>query len=355
MQTFVNTLVRDLFVGSTFIVAFILFFISWGLFRKADWQISGTSGLGVYFLTFAGYSIQTNITVLYENFFPVIDNLLVNFLGAFCWMLGIILMIYFLEREQLGEKEKPIITIVANVFALISGAFSFLGVPIAFAFIGLSIAVIYVSYEYIREVIELETARKSFPQYWFAAGIALTGFINFIVLFGRTYEIYMIKNILVIFGAIAITYAWWDLPSLEDLNWLRILDRLLVIDIQTTLPILDFPFRKDSSKFKSIPTEDSDGLVVAGVMTSMETVMEEILTDSGGINEINFGNKTIIFERRPDFVCILIVDKSVREIHFRLETFALYFENQFGEIVKYAKGQADQFIGADNLVRSVFG
>lgn len=354
MQAFIEILVRDLFVGSTFLVAFILAFIAWGLFKKAKWKISGTSGLGVYFITFAIYSIQTNLLFLYESYFPQAEPLFINFVGSFAWMLGIILMTYFLEREQLREGERPLITISANIFAAFSGILALSGVPIAFAFFGLSFAVIYVSYEYLTEVINLETAKRFFPQYWFAAGIAISGLVNFIVLIGPYYEIYTVRNILVLIGSLAITYAWWDMPSIDDLNWLRLVDRMLVIDIETTLPLVDFPFRKNATRMKTISNQESDGLVVAGVMTSLDTIMEEILTESGGISEISFGNKTIIFERRDEFVVMLIVDKPLREIKFRLETFALYFENQYGETIRYAKGQADRFTDADSLIRSVF-
>ena len=246
MQTFefIETLFRDLTVGSTYLITFILLVIGWGFYKKSTGRDDSTFGLAIYFLTFAIYCFSTNTAFLYQGAFDIFTLTFIGAIGSMTWIIGIIVLIYTVETDLMKEKKKlPFVTIISVVQTIVIFLGMNIGIRPEIVFIGLSVGIIYVTYRYIRKVMQLEIARETFPQVWFALGLTLSGFANFIIVFSFAYEGFLVKNIFILVGALCINYSWRGIPSADDLDWLLTLDRLLIIESETSLPLVDFTFK----------------------------------------------------------------------------------------------------------------
>lgn len=350
MQTldFIETLLRDFTVGSTYLITFILIAIGWGFYKKSTGRNDGTFGLAIYFLTFAFYCFATNTEFLYPGIF---ENFPLSFIGSMTWIVGIIILVYTIETDLKKEKTKlPFATIFSFVQTLVILLLLNMGIRGEMIFIGLSVAIVYVTYAYIRKVMQLEIARETFPQVWFALGLTLSGFANFIIVFVFDYEGFLLKSILILVGALCINYSWRGIPSADDLDWLLALDRLLIIESETSLPLVDFTFKS----LNGIDASEKDGMLVAGAMSGINTMIGEILADSGGLDEIEYGSRTILFHHRKNFTIMLVAESSMRELRYRLESFGVSFENVYGEKVAEFDGSVHHFVDAVKLIRDIF-
>jgi len=352
MQTieFIDTLFRDFTVGSTYLITFVLLVIGWGFYKKSTGKNDSTFGLAIYFLTFAIYCFSTNTAFLYQEVF---DRFGLSFLGSITWIIGIIVLVYTVETDLTkGRAKLPLATIFSIIQTLVIflAIWMNIGIPPETAFIGLSLAIIYVTYGYIRKVMQLEIARETFPQVWFALGLTLSGFANFIVVFSYAYDGFLLKSILILVGALSINYSWRGIPSADDLDWLLALDRLLIIESETSLPLVDFTFKT----LNGIDASEKDGMLVAGAISGINTLIGEILADSGGLDEIEYGSRTILFHHRKDFTVMPVAEKSMRELRYRLESFGVSFENEYGEKVAEFDGMVHHFNDAVKIIRDVF-
>ncbi|MHA1930177.1 MAG: hypothetical protein ACTSV2_16520 [Candidatus Thorarchaeota archaeon] len=350
MQTsdFLEILLRDFTVGSTYLITFILLMIGWGFYKKSTGRTDSTFGLAVYFFTFAIYCFSTNTEFLYPEFFEYIS---LSFIGSITWIVGIIVLIYTVETDLMKEERKlPLVTIFSVVQTLVVLLMLNIGIRSEMSFIGLSVAIVYVTYGYIRKVMQLEIARETFPQVWFAVGLTLSGFANFIILFIFEYEGFLLKSILILVGALCVNYSWRGIPSAADLDWLLALDRLLIIESETSLPLIDFTFKT----LNGIDSSEKDGMLIAGAIGGISSLIGEILADSGGLDEIEYGSRTILFHHRKDFTVMLVAESSMRELRYRLESLGISFENEYGERVAEFDGTIDQFKDATKLIRDIF-
>lgn len=345
-------LIQDLFIGSTYLITFILLIIGWGFYKKSARKNTSTFGLAVYLLTFAGYSFLVNSAYLYSEY---LEDLILDFSGTALWIAGILILVFSVESDiSLIEHNRHIVTAASAVFTVVTLGASTIGLPTYVSFIGLSISIVYVMVNFIDRVMELETARQTFPQLWFGIGIALSGFANFIIAFMYSYEGFLIKNFLVLFGAMCLSYSWRAIPNTEDLDWLLTLDRLLVISKESSLSLLDFKFRKLDGVDNDTESPDKDGMLVAGAISGIDTLIGEILADSGGLDEIEYGSRTVLFDRRKNFTTMLVAERSIRELRYRIESFSLLFENRYGDIVQEYQGNVSDFADADDVVREIF-
>jgi len=89
-------------------------------------------------------------------------------------------------------------------------------------------------------------------------------------------------------------------------------------------------------------------------MSGINNLVGEILSSSGGLDEITYSNYKIIFHRRSHFICILISEESREEHRFRLETFGINFEKKFlNEVINF-DGVVNVFEEADELIQEIF-
>ncbi|NWF95788.1 MAG: hypothetical protein HXY34_06565 [Candidatus Thorarchaeota archaeon] len=318
-----SIVIRDVNVGFTFLTASVLVVISYGFYKKRPGRVSGAGGLSAYFATFAVYTFMTNMDYLYA---PYVQASYLSAVGTFVWIGGILYLVYSMESDLafvgIGKYYVFLISVAYTIVSLVP---MFTGGPTWLVFVGLSIAIVYVTYTYIERVMELETARKTFPELYFGVGFAMSGFANFMLVLWGVPEVFMAKNALVLAGSLMISYSWRGIPSAEDLSWLLSLDRLLVMGSEASLPIVDFRFRRFDDKSGTEDTDSKDGMLVAGAISGINTLIGEILADSGGLDEIEYGKRTILFHRRKHFVSMLVAQRSIPELRYRLEAFSLAF------------------------------
>jgi hypothetical protein len=153
-------------------------------------------------------------------------------------------------------------------------------------------------------------------------------------------------------AAIMMTQGWKHLPSLSELEWLSSLELVVVIHHGSSIPIFDFNFQQ-GSKTKTIETNFIDlyGSMIGGI----DAAIGEILASKGHIKEICHENKTLAFTSGRFCLFILFVSSHFEETRFRLERFALDFEEQFSKKLAGAYNtEITQFNAAKSLIAQHF-
>ncbi len=355
---FLDVLLRDTLAGSTAVIAFSLAMMTRTLLKKSHGRFSTTTGLAAYFLSFLVFTVSIDMTLLYhdhlENVF--LQASLPEVLGGSIWVIGINVFIYAVGNEMMSPAGKHRrVTLLTIIYTVSFGPLIMLGVKAYLIFIGLAVALIYVSWQYLRALLQLEIARRRFPQLWFVLAFNLSGLANFFILASYTYSGFLLKNACILAGTLVLIRVWNELPTAEDLDWLLTLDRLIVLELESSVPLVDFRFRASrlGTNAGSDALEDN-GALVAGAVGGIDRLMDEILADADGLGEIVHGKKTVMFLRRERFTCMLVADKSTEETRYRMETFALSFEKRYHEELAAFSGDVGRFSKGESLVRAAF-
>ncbi len=354
---------REVSIGIIYITNLILFVIAISLFKKSRAKITGTLGASLFTFGLAFQSFQGDLTFLYSNeitFLSILSLILLTIFGQ--------LLIILVERD-LRIANKPIIrvtpiSIVYSIFFISSIVIAFvidkfddnfLGVIM----IGNSIAWFYIGYKYISFLSGFEVVRRQHPTFWTLFGFSLVGFSFYILIFRPTYQLLLIKDILILFGSLCILYSWKTVPDVSELDWMLALKRLIIIESKSSLCIYDFIFQKPEKNSLSKSNLESksfqtDSHLIAGAMGGINSLIGEILESAGGLDEISYSNFKILFHRRSQFICLLISDKSKMEIKYRLETFGINFEKTFFNELTNFYGEVSPFEKAEKLVKEIF-
>jgi len=353
-----EALLRDLLAVTTGVIAFSILTMAWILSKKRHGPLSTTAGLEIYFLTFLVYTVSADSALLYHGYLQEVafNASLVELLAGTIWVIGIIVFIYTVDNAMTSTaRKRRWVTILTVIYTISFGPLIVLGVKPYLIFIGLAVALIFVSWRYLKVLLQLEVARRRFPKLWFILAFNLSGFANFFILADYTYVGFIMKNLCILAGVLILTRVWNELPTAEDLNWLLTLDRLLVVERQSSIPLVDFHFRASNlgADAGSAASEDN-GLLVAGAVDGIDRFLDEILADTGGLGEIVHGKKTVMFLRRERFTCMLIADKSMDETRYRMETFALSFEMRYRQELTSFSAATDRFSKAESLIRAAF-
>ena len=352
---------RDVLTGLTYTITIILAIFSWILYRKSSHKLSSTMGLSMYFITFALYIFIGDHGFLFEDL--VAPIVLFN-IGSYIWIGGMLFFIFTVERDlkKVGQNPKPI-TLIGIIYLVGMTAFMFI-IPLfighyfdpGIIFIGFGILIMYIAYQYIGRVQDFEITRRSSPKKWFIIGVLISGVSNFLVSFGLFYSIFIVKNCIILIGSLLLAYAWSKIPDIEELDWMFAIDRLMVIHTDSSIPLAEFKFKAQlSSEISESDAEAPDQALVAGALGGISSLIGEILTISGDLNEISYGGKIILFDRRQRVTSILIAEKSSLEIRYRLDLFGINFEKEYRLKLEQFSGDIEPFEDIDDLVTRIFG
>ncbi len=216
---------------------------------------------------------------------------------------------------------------------------------------------------------DLEIVRRTNAHRWFFAGLVLTGLSNFLPslhLF-LSFWVFGIASATIVVGGFLMATAWAHFPHLEDLQWLRNLDRLVVFENQGGIPLFEHAFRSEtyasdepnsSSRvailFPSKKPEELNAVLAAGAMAGVDSLLGEVLASKGHVKEIDYGEKKAIFYRGHQAIFMLVVAAPSQESVYRLEMFGLSFERHY--VTDFAKVNTDprKFQGALSLMRKYF-
>jgi len=343
---------------------FIIVLIAVRLYSKTRRQITGTLGLCIYFIGFAFFSYVSDI---YLRTSGVINPVMI--FASFTFVICGIIFIYLVERDMkkigttyakasLYSSIYALITCSIVIILFISG--ELVGYHMSVPFIGLAIAWLYTGLKYIKSMSTMEIFQRYNPKFWFMLGFALSGFSLFLLVFAIVYPLLILmKNAFILIGSISIAYSWKNLPKVNELDWMLVIKRLIVVEKKTSISIYDFIFQTKTIEEKTDKTiktleAPTDSNLIAGVMSGINNLVGEILSSSGGLDEITYSNYKIIFHRRSHFICILISEESREEHRFRLETFGINFEKKFlNEVINF-DGVINVFEEADKLIQEIF-
>ncbi len=218
---------------------------------------------------------------------------------------------------------------------------------------------------FIRRFSDMEMVKRTDAPRQFLFGLILAGLSNFLPAFHLIFSfwIFGITSAVIVVGAFLMTSSWAHFPRLEDLQWMRNLDRLIVFESQGGLPLFEHTFHsiaKTSINTTSSPTpglsappeihQNVNIALAAGAMTGIDSLLGEVLASKGHIKEIDYGEKKAIFYRGKQAIFMLVVAAPSQELLFRLEMFGLSFERQFAEDFAISKTDQPRFQGAETLM-----
>lgn len=359
-----DLLLGDVLLQIIVLSNFIIILIAYRLYSKTRRQITGTLGLCIYFIGFAFFNYISDIFMRSSAIiYPVM--IFASFLFVIC---GII-FIYLVERDmkKIGTPFAKV-SLYSTIYALITGSIVIFflisgglnGVLMSVPFMGLAVAWLYTGLKYVKSMSTMELVHRHNPKFWFMFGFALTGFSLFLFSFAEFYPLLILmKDALILIGSISIAHSWKYLPKVNELDWMLVIRRIIVIEKTTSLSIYDFIFQTKTSEEKTekaIETleDPTDSNLIAGALSGFNILVGEILSSSGGLAEITYSNYKIIFHRRSNFICLLISEESREEHRFRLETFGINFEKKFLNDVINFDGEINVFKNADELIQEIF-
>ena len=359
IQTLEYFISRDLFLLLRFFAVFMIFYmaIQTGKRIRETRFLSATTGFTIFLISFGLFSITTAIPDLYPEFY---DSLLILHLKMLVFIVGMVLFILFVELDEALHSPKPTdknfkytLTVISIIGVLIIYPLAFILIDdLSMTFVFLIIPFIIAIRIFLLKFQTLQMVKQSKPTLWFFIGLLLAGLSNF--LYSPTiysylgYYVSIITSLCILIGAFMMTHSWSRLPSLNELDWMLKMERLMVIHLSSSGLMFQYEFQTMSEQEKGEQVEsDLAGSAIGGV----NLLLKEILASDGHIKEIDHGDKKIIFTQGVATACILITSGHSKEFRYRLEVFQLSFEKRFkGEQLKEWTGEVRQFSKADDLI-----
>lgn len=140
-----------------------------------------------------------------------------------------------------------------------------------------------------------------------------------------------------------------SLPPMAELKWYLNLNRLLVIQRDSTLLLFSYAFQK-GGKEENL----GDDILAGGALSGIESLLAEITKSQGGINEIDHGDKKVSSHYAQDATFILFTISKAAEFHDRLARFSFLLYQKYGSFIKDWEGNQAAFQDAETLVKEVF-
>lgn len=352
-------ILRDIIFLFRILAIIILIYLAYQTSKKIRETnfISSFTGFTVFLLTFAIFHFLLGLL----NFYPDIENesfsywnsIIVNFL----FLLGMFTFILFTEldynlhfHEERDSKIKYPLTIISSIgIILLIPLVTMIATILLFIFI--IIPFVISSTRFLEAYQDLEIIKKAKTIQFFYSGLALAGFSNFIYTFSYfnivpIWILNILNSISVAVGGILMSRAWNKLPPLTELNWIRKMEKLMVIHIESSSLLFQYTFQK----LEDDVDQDLAGSAIGGI----KMLLGEILASKGKIKEIDHGDKVIIFNHGTHTIGILIASERAAELKYRLDMFHLSFEKRFEDILKDWSGEISEFEKSEVLVQEYF-
>ena len=121
-------------------------------------------------------------------------------------------------------------------------------------------------------------------------------------------------------------------------------DRLLIIDNKSGLPLFDFQFS----------TQKIDDILFSGLIQGLQQMSIEVL-QKGQIKQISLESGVLTFRKMNCFTVGLLASRNSQMLDRSFNAFTNAFEKQFGAVVQQFNGNRNAFDGANSLVHEYFG
>lgn len=352
-------ILRDIIFLIRILATIILVYLAYQTSKKIQETniLSSYTGFSIFLTTFAIFHLFLGIL----NFYPDISNpifsewstLTVNLIFLFGMFIFILLteLDYNLHSpEYQTSRVKYPLTIISIIgITFLIPLISFLATLILFIFI--VIPFVIASSRFLESYQDLEIIKEGKHIPFFYSGLTLAGFSNFIYIFTYidlfpVWILNILNSFLVGLGGILMAKTWNELPPLTELNWIRKMEKLMVIHIDSSSLLYQFTFQKAREEID----EDLAGSAIGGI----EMLLSEILASKGKIKEIDHGDKVIFFNHGKYTIGILIASERAAELKYRLDMFHLSFEKNFDHILSSWEGEITSFQDADDLIQKYF-
>jgi hypothetical protein len=351
-------ILRDIIFLFRILAIIILIYLAYQTSRKIKETnfISSFTGFTVFLSTFAIFHFFLGLLNLYPDIenesFSFWNSITVNFIFLF----GMFIFILFTELDynlhfpgKRDSKLKYPLTLISALGILLLIPLVMIATILLFIFI--IIPFIISSIRFLEAYQDLEIIKKAKTTQFFYSGLALAGFSNFIYTFTYfniipIWILNILNSFFVAIGGILMSRAWNKLPPLTELNWIRKMEKLMVIHIESSSLLFQYTFQKLE--------EQVDQNLAGSAIGGIKMLLGEILASKGKIKEIDHGDKVVIFNHGTHTIGILIASERAAELKYRLDMFHLSFEKKFEEILKDWSGEISDFEKAEALVQEYF-
>lgn len=320
--------------------------------------ISATTGFTIFLISFAVFHFGTGM----YHFYTTSQALLIvlDLIGTYTFIIGMVSFVVLSELDMnfnLSKKSSkkgfnyPLSASSFIGVSIVSFICIILGISIVFVFVYTVIPFVIAVFQFTDRFSELKIVKKSNQIAWFVGGISIAGFSNFLYtpLIMSVIEIYIIiaiNSLCVIIGCLMMTKGWNNLPSLQEFNWMKNINRLLVVHRTMSVLLLEYNFQTGKK---------TDGDLAGSAISGINRLLKEILSSEGHIKQIDHQDKKIYFTHGEETVSILITNKESKEYRYRLELFALDFEREYGvETLKNFDGDLSVIDKSEDLVDKHF-
>lgn len=315
--------------------------------------LSASTGFLILTVSIIIYHFTTGELYLPNNTlgeFNYIFMLALNFLFAG----GLIVSIFFCELDEFRSDFQQEI-IKSFKFTLISFGIIFVVVLfliltewnvdfINYLLLLLLIPGILAFRNLIKKFNTLAVIRRKKPIRWLVIGLILIGSSD---IFNASEFIFLLLNsFMILAGLFLLMYGWKYIPHMSEFEWLDKLDRILVIHSTSNIPLLNYRFKAEKQSKETV-NDVLAGTAIGGI----NTLLKEILSKEGRLNEIDFNNQKVYFFHGVETLSILVANGESEEFQLRLELFEGAFEKKYGiDTLKEWDGDLTLFAEAYKIV-----
>ena len=355
-------IVREFIIFLRYFASYLLFFLAYKTGKKGKKTsiFSATIGL-TFFLISSGLMHLINTFRFY--YFDVSYDLIFSLGVSAIQLVGFILFIFLVEMDNahhnLNQTEKRFtyrLTLISLTIIIIIYPISFIliGSP-SIIFIFVLIPFLFAFWEFTKKFESLDMVKKSKAFQWFIIGAVISGFSNFLNMPIIRSSIgdwaSFLNSSFIVIGCSMMFLGWSRLPSLSELDWLKQMERIIILHVDSSSLLYQYDFQVESSSFLK---EGIDTQLAGSAIGGISTLLKEILDSKGHIRNIDHGGKKILFKQGLTAVSILFASEFSDEVWYRLGTFHTMFEKKFSESLKNWMGDVTIFSKTQDLILKHF-
>lgn len=355
-------LLREVILLLNFFASLTFVYLGFQLGKKIKEAkvLSPTTGLTFYLIT-QGFS---HFFYFFYEIHPELAYIaIIKEISMFVYFLSMVLFVILTEfnQSQYSEQKKKRFQYLLSIISILGFSITYPlviiinidKIPIFLVIIG---PFLISCLQFMLKFSSLEIVRHSKIIPLFTIGWAISGFVNLLkssMLRGLLdIWIFILIPIFFILGGFLMTWSWNRFPNLSELDWMLKMERLLIIHRNSSVTIFQYTFQTLNNKESG---EQTEGVLTGSAIGGIDMLLKEILTSEGHINEIDHGNKKVIFSHGIATECVLFARGTSEEFIHRLKIFHLSFEKLFGhKVLLNWDGEVTRFNKAHDLILKYF-
>jgi hypothetical protein len=154
---------------------------------------------------------------------------------------------------------------------------------------------------------------------------------------------------LIIVGMVLVSLLFIGVPSLAEFEWYKKL-RYLNMMHHTGVSVAHYEFNTEGQT----DTETMDELLIAGGLTSISTIVSDIVKSEKKLDYVDHGDLKILFDYGKYIINVLITDERLEILRSKLRRFTQQVEFIYGENLAKWDGSLDQYRFIDTLANAIF-